>query len=185
MFDKNFETVASLRSGLKPSRWIWLRKQHREFHLDENDQIISNANTWTESDLESIILFDVPKESNNDNESSAINKSNSSSAKATQTTLEIQNLNDQYQLDTHDVNNNQETSTQASTMTIEESPTASDEPQPEQQIAPTRSQLKVTFPGLPICDPVDVNTVGLRCSPRLATLWRKKRHEKLLTMLAF
>ena len=97
--------------------------------------------------------------------------------------MEVQNLNDQSQLDTRDVNNNQEIATHASTMTIEESPAASAEPQPEQNIAPTRRQRKVTFPGLPIYDPVDVNTVGLRRSSRLAALRRKKQHDKALSSL--
>ena len=72
MFDDNFETVASLRSGVEPSRWKWLCKYHREFHLNENHKIIINTKTWTESELESSILFDVPAESNDDNMNSSV-----------------------------------------------------------------------------------------------------------------
>ena len=86
-----------------------------------------------------------------------------------------------------------EIATQDLTITINEPQTASDEPQPaplphvknNQQIVSTRRQRKVTFNGLPTCNPVDVNTMGLRNSPRLASLRRKTYTIKILTTLVF
>ena len=99
MFDDNFKTIASLRSGIEPSLWKWLCENHREFHLNDNNENIDNVKTWTESELESSILFEVPKESNNDNvkpsvinedsQQPAINK-NANSSQAPQKEMETQ-----------------------------------------------------------------------------------------------
>ena len=70
-------------------------------------------------------------------------------------------------------------------MTIDESSTASNEPQPEQKISPTRHQRKLTFNGLPNYDPVDVNIVDLRRSLHLAAMRRKKQHDKTLNHVGF
>ena len=40
IFDDNFETVHSLRKGTEPKRWNWLATHKREFHFDDNGNII-------------------------------------------------------------------------------------------------------------------------------------------------
>ena len=63
VFDDDFETVDSLQRGIEPTRWKWLAEHRREFHLDENNSIIGNSRIWTETELESSVLFEVPQES--------------------------------------------------------------------------------------------------------------------------
>ena len=64
VLDDDFETVDSLRRGVEPSRWKWLPKHRREFHLDDNNSMIDNSRTWTDTELESSILFEVTQEPN-------------------------------------------------------------------------------------------------------------------------
>ena len=64
MFDDNFETVESLRKGVEPQRWKWLATHKREYHLDDNGKILDGTKVWTDTELESSILFEVPKEKN-------------------------------------------------------------------------------------------------------------------------
>ena len=61
VFDENFETVASLRSGIKPKRWKWLSRHRRELYLNDSDAIIDNIKVWTNTELERSTLFEVPK----------------------------------------------------------------------------------------------------------------------------
>ena len=61
-FDDNFEKVDSLQKGIEPKRWKWLMEHKNECHVDEDGKIIDGTNIWTNTELESRILLEVPKE---------------------------------------------------------------------------------------------------------------------------
>ena len=185
IFDENFETDVSLRSGIKPSQWTYLCEHHRRFHLNDRDQIIENAKLWTESELESSTLFEVPQESNNHNAISNI-INNITQLPATQTTnvtmsqsaanaepvatsnqalTETPIINDESQPDDRDVNGNHEIESQASSIKNYLATSASNEPTTQLTVRknkpPTalkRYQRRATIQGLPTCNPINVNT---------------------------
>ena len=60
--DDNFETIDSLRKEVEPTRWKWLAIHKRECHLNEEGDIIDVKKVCTETELESSMLFEFPKE---------------------------------------------------------------------------------------------------------------------------
>ena len=62
IFNDNFNTVDSLRKGVEPKRWNWLATYKQEYYLNDNNEIIDGTKVWTDIELESSILFKVPKE---------------------------------------------------------------------------------------------------------------------------
>ena len=61
MFDDNVETVCSLRKGLELARQKWLASLKLECHLIDKKEIIDGTKIWTDSDVESSTLFEVPR----------------------------------------------------------------------------------------------------------------------------
>ena len=62
VFDDNFETADSLRKGVEPKRWKWLATHKKEYHLNDRNEIIDGTKVWADAELESSVLFEVPKE---------------------------------------------------------------------------------------------------------------------------
>ena len=62
VFDDAFETVDALKNGVEPKRWKWLVERKRECSLNDNGDIIDGIKMWTDSELESSMLFEVPKD---------------------------------------------------------------------------------------------------------------------------
>lgn len=73
MFDDDFETANSLRKGTEPKRWKWLATHKRECHFDDDGNVIDGMKVWIDSELESSILFEVPKEKNPRDDETASN----------------------------------------------------------------------------------------------------------------
>ena len=50
--------------GIELKRWKCLATHKRECHFDDNGNITNGTKVWTDTELESSILFEVPKEKN-------------------------------------------------------------------------------------------------------------------------
>ena len=61
VFDDKFETVEDLEKGIVLKRQNWLCKHKRECHCDEQGAMLDNTKMWTNSKLESSMLFEIPK----------------------------------------------------------------------------------------------------------------------------
>ena len=64
--DDIFEAVDSLWKVIEPKRWRWLMEHDNECHVDEDRKIIDGTKIWTDKELESSVLFEVPKENQKD-----------------------------------------------------------------------------------------------------------------------
>ena len=62
VFDDNLETVDSLRNGVEPKRWKSLVGHKRACHLNDNGDSIDGTKTWKNVEIESSMLFEVPKD---------------------------------------------------------------------------------------------------------------------------
>ena len=58
-----FETVDSLSTGAEPARWESLETHQRGYHLNNEGKRTDRAKYWTDVELESFTIFEVPKES--------------------------------------------------------------------------------------------------------------------------
>ena len=62
VLDDYFEIAPDLNSGTIPEGRKWISEHKREGHLDDEGDIIHNTKVWTDIELQSSVLFEVPKE---------------------------------------------------------------------------------------------------------------------------
>ena len=91
VFDDDFETVDVIPHGVEPSHWRWLSDHRCEFYLNDNDDIIDNTKMWTNIELKSRILFEVPQHNKAINNSSVEITLNNNSKASQDTTIVTQN----------------------------------------------------------------------------------------------
>ena len=89
VFDDNFETVASLYSGIEPKRWRWLSQHRREFNLNDSDAMIENTKVSTDTELERSTLFEVPKENHHGPVAASGSRSTATSSMETSPTSNV------------------------------------------------------------------------------------------------
>ena len=152
VFDDNFETVQSLRDGVEPTRCRWLVEYERECHADNDGSIVDGAKVWTDSELESIILFEVPKEKH-------------------------QEVKEQLDpIDPSTINFNQEDSSHAPILLQHNSNLSTKDlinSQEDDMLHATNDNDHEQSSRVPKFTPVNINTIGLRRSPQIAALKAK------------
>lgn len=163
VFDDNFETVDSLRRGIEPKRWRWLATHKREYHLNDKNEIIDGTKVWTDTELESSTLFEVPKETERNVDATTENANGASQSQDTNATNAGIDETDGAQR-SHD-------------------PLAANQPSTSNTNSTKPQKKKVTIQGVPKYSPVNINTIGLRRSPRIAQ--KKKQLDASLNHVGF
>ena len=144
----------------------------RECHFDDNGNIIDGVKVWRYSELESRILFEVRKEKNpRDDETASNDNSNEPSTLIDKITGNNNAKDDKNDDDTErnpdqSVNNNQ-FQVNASDVIPQEN---SNDSNCSNQTKTFTKKSKVNFQGMPTCSPININTLGLRISPRVDSM---------------
>ena len=146
-----------------------LATHKRECYFDDNSNIIDSTKVWTDTELESSILFEVPKEKNQDkvNASSEDNnnrhntnvtRNNNAEQKENIASTE-RNPDQLVHIEQTQINANDVIPPSNSTVSISSN-------QPKNVAKKSRVQFK----GMPKYSPTNLDTVGLRRSPRIANM---------------
>ena len=168
----------------------------RECHFDDNGNIIDGVKVWRYSELESRILFEVRKEKNpRDDETASNDNSNEPSTLIDKITGNNNAKDDKNDDDTErnpdqSVNNNQFQVNASDVIPQENSNDSNCSNQPKtvakkskvifqensndsncsNQTKTFTKKSKVNFQGMPTCSPININTLGLRISPRVDSM---------------
>ena len=176
-FDDNFEKVDSLQKGIEPKRWKWLMECKNEYHFDDDGKIINGTRIWTDTELESSILVEAPKENQKDAKDSSATITPSNNLKNNNEIKTAERPEEE------DVDRSRDQS--APTIKSKQRAADRDENKKMKNVSSNSiSSKKISFQGVPKHNLVNVDTIGRRSSPRLECN-RKKTLDKTLNHARF
>ena len=172
-----------MRKGIEPKRWKWLATHKREYHINDKNEIIDGTKVWTDTELESSILFEVPKENNSDNVDNATENANGVSQTLDTGNNNVAETTENANGSSHDttVTGNRDGTNRSHEPLVINNPSS---PNAMDANSNASQKKKVIFQGVPKYKPVNVNTIGLRRSPRIAEL-KKKQLDRSLNHVGF
>ena len=124
-------------------------------HADNKEEITYGTKMWTDTEIKSSILFEVPKEKLRDENNSAANAISLPSEPTINKNEASRNAVDMSSNETTDINS-PNVKLSIKTRTVND------------------SKKKVLFQGVPMCKPVKTHDLGFRRPPRLADQKKKK-----------